>query len=292
MNRAIKPLHAYNFPDFIELNREKADDTVTLTFGDHARLVLGVKRGRYMSPFSAPFGGPDFRGYPSAALLEEISETLLNLPGQVTLTLPPDFYSPFTAPLAIHLLNDKRWDVTVDTNYHFDLSRLDNYSGLITDSARKLLAQAERAGLRTVTIADDDTRAQLTAYRLLAENRQAKGRSLSMTFDEILKTSAIIHTDWFMTLHGDIPVAAAVCHNAGAWTDRVIYWGHLPEHSALRPVNKLAIDLFRYYDMTGSAIVDIGPASIHGIPDPGLCRFKESIGCRPTPRYTFTSRSK
>lgn len=289
MSQRIKPLHAYNFPGFFELNRRKADAMTTLTFGNRAVLVLGKKENHWLSPFSAPFGGPDMSGYPAPELLDEIADTLADLPEGITLTLPPYFYSPYIAPLVIRLLNDRRFSVTAETNYHFDIRDLENYRGLIPDSARKLLAQAERAGLRTVRIADDDTATQLTAYRILDENRRAKGRCLSMTFDELQQTAKVIHTDWFITFHGDTPVAAAVCHNAGQWIDRVIYWGHLPEHSGLRPVNKLAFDIFSYYDMTGSRIIDVGPASVDGTPDPGLCRFKESIGCRPAPLYRFTS---
>lgn len=288
MNRGIKPAHAYNFPAFIDLNRHKADDITTLTFGNRAAITLCLKNGRWMSPFSAPFGGPDFSGYPSPEILDKIAGSLSALPGGASLTLPPYFYSPYIAPLAIRLLNDSRFSVTAETNYHFDLRDLEDYRDRIPDSARKLLAQAERAGLRTEKIADDDTAAQLTAYRILDENRRAKGRSLSMTLDELHQTAKVIHTDWFITFHGDTPVAAAVCQNAGQWIDRVIYWGHLPEFSLLRPVNKLAFDIFSYYDMTGSHIVDVGPASLGGFPDPGLCRFKESIGCRPAPLYRFT----
>ena len=52
-------------------------------------------------------------------------------------------------------------------------------------------------------------------------------------------------------------------------------------------MNYLAYSLFDYYADNGLRILDIGPSTEDGIPNYGLCEFKESIGCSVTMKYSF-----
>ena len=43
----------------------------------------------------------------------------------------------------------------------------------------------------------------------------------------------------------------------------------------------------KYYHSKGLKILDIGPSTENGIPNYGLCEFKENIGCTASLKYTF-----
>ena len=47
---------------------------------------------------------------------------------------------------------------------------------------------------------------------------------------------------------------------------------------------KYTLRLMEVYDVV---ILDIGPSTENGIPNYGLCEFKESIGCSVTMKYSF-----
>ena len=51
-------------------------------------------------------------------------------------------------------------------------------------------------------------------------------------------------------------------------------------------MNFLAFKLFEYY-AEPKAFLDIGPSTEKGIPNVGLCNFKESIGCNVTPKFVL-----
>ena len=52
-------------------------------------------------------------------------------------------------------------------------------------------------------------------------------------------------------------------------------------------MNLLAYLLAEHYQQRNFKVLDIGPSSSDGIPSPGLCNFKDSIGCIVTPKPTL-----
>lgn len=52
-------------------------------------------------------------------------------------------------------------------------------------------------------------------------------------------------------------------------------------------MNMLTYSLFQHYRKTGVRILDIGISTENGIPNFGLCEFKESIGCSVSLKYCF-----
>ena len=53
-------------------------------------------------------------------------------------------------------------------------------------------------------------------------------------------------------------------------------------------INFLAYQLIQYYTKKGIKILDIGISTEDGIPNYGLCDFKESIGCFLSSKIIFT----
>ena len=52
-------------------------------------------------------------------------------------------------------------------------------------------------------------------------------------------------------------------------------------------MNCLTYNVFRHYSDAGLRILDIGPSTEDGVPNYGLCEFKENIGCGISLKYRF-----
>jgi len=53
-------------------------------------------------------------------------------------------------------------------------------------------------------------------------------------------------------------------------------------------MNYFSYKVFEHYYRKGLGILDIGPATENGIPNYGLCEFKENIGCTASLKYCVT----
>lgn len=288
-------IHVYNSTEFIALNRNKADEIITLEIKPSGktktRISFGVVGNIIKSPFSAPFGGPDIDRHISFSTIRDLIDEIKSLSSKkecpVEITFPPLFYNPELAKVAAVFLSLPETETTVDINYHIDLCDKTAYLNRINRNARNKLNQAWKNNLTTISVSDDDIDTKRTAYDILWQNRHSKGRELKMTFEQLQATSSVVNIDYFLMSHEDKPIAAAICYHAADGIVQVIYWGHLQESSQTRPMNQLAYDIFNHYYEHGVKIVDVGPASLDGIPDEGLCDFKEGIGCIPTLKYRF-----
>ena len=55
----------------------------------------------------------------------------------------------------------------------------------------------------------------------------------------------------------------------------------------LKSMNYLSYKIFEFYNSKGIEILDIGISTECGIPNYGLCEFKENIGCDASSRFTL-----
>jgi lipid II:glycine glycyltransferase (peptidoglycan interpeptide bridge formation enzyme) len=125
------------------------------------------------------------------------------------------------------------------------------------------------------------------AYTVIKANRESKGYPLRMTLEDVLKTIKIIKADFFVLSYNNVDVAAAQIFHVANNIVQIIYWGDIPGYTEIRPMNYLSYKVFEYYYNNKIDIVDIGPSTENGIPNYGLCEFKENIGCYVTNKFTF-----
>lgn len=78
------------------------------------------------------------------------------------------------------------------------------------------------------------------------------------------------------------PIAAAVCISLDESIFYVSQWGDIqklfPEKFGSSPMAGLALGIFQHYLASNKKIAYLGTSSLHGLPDLGLYRFKESLG--------------
>ena len=288
----------FNSADFIDNNRKKVDEIKYLIifkeFSARFFVSFGVKDGDYaLCPFSAPFSyiepiksGMGINDYEEAiiALDEYFKELKIS---KAAVTFPPVFYDKNNITAWIQIMIRNNWKIDyVDISYGFCLREImSDYQKKIARNARKNLRIALESNLSIVEcVNEDDCR---VAYQVIKINRESKGYPLRMTEKQVLQTMKIVPSKMFLVKDNDNGdnVASALIYNVTNKVAQVIYWGDVPGVSKKKVINFLAYQLTKIYSEMGYEYLDIGPSTENGIPNYGLCDFKESIGCERSMKF-------
>lgn len=285
----------YNSMQFHELNKNKVSQVRYLLFGEKKKklaLAIGIENDEIRIPYSAPFG--IFEQLQNHIKLEEIEEavTLLEEYGKengickIVFRIPPVFYDEcFISKLQNVLLRKGYQIAYCDLNYQFRILDMEQYENSLLRNARKNLKNAIKQDFSFIHCESEEEKRE--AYDVIAENRRRKGYPLRMTYEQVNNTIQLTEHDFFLLKDGDIRIAAAVIFRVNKECYQVIYWGDIDGYEAKRPMNYLAYKVYEYYVNMGIKVLDIGPSTEEGIPNHGLCDFKESIGCEVSSKYTF-----
>ncbi len=288
-----KPRLPYASRAFIDANAAKAEAVRHFISYDEKGaprlgIILGYRDGRWLAPFSAPFAEIAYNKPQSLERIYDfISELTDTLGGdELRITLPPAFYDPQMLSALHGVLANYASKVIWDYNYHLLTANADAYARSLAPAARNHYYQASRKPFRFEKTDDIDR-----AYAIIEANRRLRGYPLAMSLDQVRNTvkpgAGGIDADFFVMSLDGADVAAAMVYRIDSRIAQVIYWGDDTAHSDARPMNILPEHLLRHYHQSGVEILDIGPSSSHGVPSPGLCRYKESIGCLLTLKPTF-----
>jgi len=280
-----QPYHIFNTADFNELNSYKCNKVIYLMFKDEKPqlgLILGQNDNSVCSPFSAPFGGFSFineriQHQHIDTALELLDKYLISKSIEsIKIAVPPLFYNNLFLPKFINSLSRDDYNLySVELNYDFNTEKFDqNYENNLHRNAKKNLKTSFKHNL--IFEKTTDLKA---AYDVIAINRTTKGFPLRMTFEQMKETSELVPIDNFLIKYENILIAAAIVFHVAPGIVQVIYWGDVPDYSSMRTMNFLSYKIFEYYKSTGIKNVDIGPSTKNGVPNFGLCEFKESIGC-------------
>lgn len=277
---------------FLELNAGRAEAVRHFAGYDHKGaprlgIVLGYKQGRWLAPYSAPFGEIAWRKPQSVETVYDFVGELADMleDHSISITLAPVIYDAEMLPKEHAVLGNYVDKTVLDINYHYPLERFDDFEAHLSRAARNKFRTAMRQGFGFERTGD-----ARRAYAVIKANRESKGYPLAMSLEQVLATVAPagpVKADFFVMGKDGADVAAAMVYHAAPGVAQVIYWGDAPGYSALRPMNALPYFLFGHYRREGFGIVDVGPSSTNGVPNPGLCDFKESIGCLPSLKPTF-----
>lgn len=287
------PQHVYNSAPFLNLNAPKVSEIIHLCITDgKPRLGLSIGRradGSLHAPFSAPFSGFDFNRRQSAETMLDAARALRQeFPG-LRLTLPPAPYSTdMNARTLLALTSAGARIAFADWNFYIPLEG-QNYTDLLPSSAKNKLRLSLNSPLKLIPT----NGAPLRAYEIIRRNRSQKGFPLRMSADDVVQTTSgkrpPVRADFFVLTDESADIAAAMVYHPAPAIAQVIYWGNDLELQSPgeAPMNLLAYLLAEHYQQRNFKVLDIGPSSSDGIPSPGLCNFKDSIGCIVTPKPTL-----
>lgn len=287
--------YVYNAAWFHEINRTKVDQLYYLLFKSKKYKffgIAGIKDGIMKFPYSAPFSIIEKRN--EDVLLEDIDDALQMLDEfgrqhsvqSIRFRLPPAFYDENYINKFQNCLLRNGYEIeTWDLNYQYIIRDLSYLDSKIKRNAKKNLHTAEAYDYKLVHCENEEQKRE--AYHIISENRQSKGYPLRMTWEQVEATIQYMIHDFFILYWNDKAVAAAVIFRVTNEVYQVIYWGDRPGYSEYRPMNYLSYHLYEYYCKKGIQVLDIGPSTEEGIPNYGLCSFKESIGCDVSSKLTL-----
>lgn len=287
----------FDSADFVELNKYKVEQVHYYVFFDKRRrfgLAVGEESGNFYIPFSAPFGIIEpIRKHWDIRMLEDsirlfdeyIKEKNIK---RIRFILPPSFYEKKVVAAMQNILF--RCDYRLlwqDLSYAFNLGTITegNYTVGLSQAARKNLRIAKESGL-VIEKCETEKEKELS-YNVIAINRKEKGYPLRMSWEQVSQTKKIISHDFFVVYKDKIAIASAIVFRVCNDVAQVIYWGNISKYNNYKSINYLAYELIKFYKKEGFDYLDIGPSSECGIPNYGLCDFKDSIGCELSVKYCF-----
>lgn len=289
----VNPFSGFDTVDFVELNRSKADEVYYFIFNNGKNrfgLVGGKKNNTLKFPFSASFSClSNITHNNRISHYQEAIEALNNWAiknhiKEIQFSTPPIFYDiPHITKLQNALINNGFNVENFDVNYEFYLEDFDeNYLNKLDYDARRNYKIALKNNLKF-----EKTDYIKQVYSIIKGNRDHKGYPLWMSEEDVINTAKIISSDYFLVKFDDKYIASALTHHINDNVIRIVYWGNTPDTDKLCSMNFLAYNLFDYYKKLGKKIIDIGTSTVDSIPNFGLCDFKQSIGCKCSPKLSF-----
>ena len=205
-----------------------------------------------------------------------------------TITLPLFFYDPSVIAAWENVLAGNGWTLNcADINYSLNLrASSGEYISRLWKNGRRNHRICNSFGLQLTACATD--RETIRGYNIIRQNRDAKGYPLRMTQQQVLDTMRIVPSTMYLVSYNESEIAAALVYEVTPTVAQVIYWGDAPGYTDKKPVNYLAYSLFNIYFSRGFHFLDVGPSSEFGIPNFGLCVFKDSIGCERSAKLRFS----
>jgi hypothetical protein len=273
----------FNTKEFAEFNKHKCDKIHYLDFNGIS-IILGEKNGEFHSPFSAPFGGfSSLQSKPSLEQIDSACNSLGKWNKNLHITFPPPFYEEtfISKCVSATMRNGFKIDYT-DLNYHFDLAEQIK----MRHNSKNAWNIAVRNNLRLALA--NDSESLKVAYQIIANNREERGYPPHLLLEEFCETAKAtnICLDCFLVYDAHEPIAAALIFTIELKRAFVVLWGDNREKKLLHPMTFLAISIAEHYKSLGYLSLDMGPSSKNGIPNHGLCSFKEGLGCKVTLKFT------
>jgi hypothetical protein len=263
----------------------------------HYSLENIAKNGSFLLPFQkAPnlvrvgFIGPYSLAYtPDSPInlgsLDKIwSDLLLKYEeSELQVRLPPEIYYQELFRANFEVLSRLGARVLYkDINFHLDLTG--NFRDSINRNRSRELKRGSlrNFGFKAITLED--------AYEVILANRQGKGLKPSLTkeqFNRLYETFPSALRFHGVELEGRV-VSSSITMIISPFHAYVFMWGHDPsEPVSGESISTLCEGLFDTFKSEGFQILCLGTASVQGVVDVGLSRYKSSLGAIESLRITM-----
>lgn len=249
------------------------------------RLTLRSDLDGITIPGKATFGGV----WPAATISEikKLFGEIGRLGGStdVVWTLPPAYFYPEVFLSQIQLIENLGGSLLFnDSSFHIAVDDW-NLNKLSKGNRKKIRqCQAQNVQFRQGNI---DDLPQI--YDLILRNRISKGVTPSISFEQLVTAMITLPNEYqiFALNLADALIASAVTVMITPDIRYVYMWADNDNFRVLSPVAMLCKEIVEDSQKNGINIVDLGTASVAGVLDPGLARFKLNLGAIQTPKPTF-----
>jgi hypothetical protein len=294
------PLDLFRRPDFYALHRDAAPRAWYAVARDretNAPLAAGwlseVEPGHARSPGRGSYGGlqlVDARTPVSTldAIASELERTLAREGiERLTIVMPPAAYAPNEHALWTNVLMRGGYQPgSPDLSYAVDVT--DGPLDARMNSGNRYIARtAERRGLAFRVLGASE---RCEAYAVNAENKAKRGYPMTMSLDALIAMDDALpgRVLWFGVMHDGRMIAANVSLVISPGVIYVFYWGEVRGVEKLSPVTVLADGVYRHCQSTGVRLLDLGTATLHGEPNPGLMAYKQNLGGTASLKLTLS----
>lgn len=293
---ANKLNHIFNTPVFFKMHQterafyfqlcKKKSDQVLCTIH-----FTETSAGLFKSPARGTFGGITLEENLDIDIYEQFLKTIENylyLNGAKTLeiVMPPMCHNE-----SMFSIN---YNVMVRSGYIVKNPEL-NYALIVDDNCfyykinyanKKRLNKCLRENFFAQKL---ETEFYQEAYFVILENRNRKGFSFSMSYEDILKMYKAFPDSFlfFGVFKQGVLVASSMCVVINSAIIYVFAWGDVDRMQSYSPITLLAAHIYEYAQKNSFKIMDIGTATSQGEPNLGLIQFKRNLGCKESLKLTF-----
>jgi len=249
------------------------------------RLTLRNELNSITIPGKATFGGV----WPAATisdfkkLLGEIGHICRS--NDVVWTLPPEYFYPEVFLSQIEMIENLGGDLRF-SDHSFHIVTNDWDLNLLSKGNRKKIRQCQEQDVQFRRGTNDDLP---QIYDLIRRNRISKGVTPSISLEQLMTAVRTFPNEYqlFALYLSDDLIASAVTVMITPDIRYVYMWADDDNFRVLSPVAMLCKEIVEDSQKNGIQIVDLGTASVAGVLDLGLARFKLNLGAIQTPKPTF-----
>lgn len=281
---------------FNELNALKTDRIKYLLFKQNGKTLGGIIFGQsgaaLSSPFSAPYGGILVQGNVSMTLIDKMARSLVSYCKENSLDCKITFPAPIinddiTVPNQLFcaaLLSRGFHTCHNDLNFHIETNK-----NILSRNIKREYLKGLNQGYELIT-GSFENKFLAQVYEILEDNHKKQNYPMPMTLKGYEDTAAVANFLLFKVVKDEEILAGGIAYLTRPNLIQIISWGdRIETRPTVGPMSFMACELFDsiYHKFPEIEIIDLGPASSHGTPSPGLCDFKLKLGALPTVKQTI-----
>jgi len=248
-------------------------------------IAVELRGADLRSPCRATFGGFYSQGNFIHSDIERIIAWLSarNRASRLKIYLPPNYLLPFDSENQLKILKGLGAQISfTDLNFHIPTTSWSTQS--LSKGNRKKLRQWNEAGGVVERVGIERLP---DIYEIFEANRTALGVTPSISLADLSKLIGAFSEDYQLYV-GRLAIdlaAVAVLVRVTNNTNYVFIWADRITYRHLSPVVALCEHLVSVSRYGGVDVLDLGTASVQGVTNHGLARFKQNLGAVETYKY-------
>jgi hypothetical protein len=288
----------FNSQEFYKLHQIE-NSFYLACLNQESNKVIGVchfsefEKGKYISPYRGTYGGFDMFGFNLDELNYFVSqsERFLTEKGakQITIVSPPFEHDPAKGTFLFNFFMNNGYSIS---NHEINHTILVNETSLVDKMNRnnkKRLKKCEREGFEFKQVTGKEESEEV--YQIIVKNRLAKGKPITMTFDQIMDMNKAFPESLFffkVTNRLHEAIASSICIRLNKKILYVFYWGDLTGYEQHSPIALIADGIYKFAQHNQYLIMDLGISTYKGELNSGLIKFKENLGFEPSLKLTYS----
>jgi hypothetical protein len=248
-----------------------------------ASISFILKNKIFLSPLKGTFGGPDFvENSIRYEIIEEFIVKVLNILNkkkyeEIQIKLPPYAHNIDLVSTYINIFLNNGFKIfNHEINFQILVDDV-TYEKKISATKKKTLSKCIKKNFSFKEL----HKINLTSvYSVIKENRDRKSYKISMSCSELKKLITIFEDKFklFGVFYNTELIASCICISISKKILYVFYWAEKKKYLEDSPIVFMSLKLYKYCYDNNYKILDVGTASVNGLPNYGLLNYKKSLG--------------